>query len=139
MLNPAWKTHRQNQFTAELNYVICTTGQAMRLFCSFAIAFFSCSLLTWQVPLEIPTHTVVEYVYFRAHLGYVYFLSVAVLSQTSTTPICPWLLTLAPLAAFTTFSVLAGELLCKCFLKHFSQTETNSQDSAWNLTCMSGS
>lgn len=113
MLNPDWKTYRQGQFTAELNYVIHTTGQAMRLSCSFAVAFSSRSLLTWHVPLEIPTRTAAEYEYFRTHIGYASFLAAAVPAQTATAPIHSWLLTGAPLAAFTTLSVLPAEFLCE--------------------------
>lgn len=130
MLSPVWKT----QFTSEPNCVICTTGQAARLFCSSAVAFSTCcSLLSWRAPLEIPACT---RIYFRAHRSCVSFLAAAVPAHTATTPVCPWLLTGAPLSVFATLSFLPAELSCKHLLKHFMQIETNSQDSVGNLhTC----
>lgn len=130
ILSPVWKTHRQDQFTSEPNYVICTTGQAASLFCSFAVTFSTGSLLSWHAPLEIPACI---RIYFRTHRGCVSFLAAAVPAHTATTPIRPWLLTDAPLAVFATLSLLPAELSCKHFLKHFRQIESKSQDSVGNL------
>lgn len=109
---------------------IYTTGQAKRLLCSFAVAFSTCSRLSWHAPLEIPACT---RIYFRAHTGCVSLLAAAVPALTATTPIHPWLLTDAPLAVFATLSLLPAELFCKHLLKHFRQIESNLQDSVRNL------
>lgn len=121
-LSPVWKTYRQDQFTSEPNYVICTTGQA--------VAFSTCSLLSWHATLEIPACT---RVYFRARRGCVSFLAAAVPAHTATTPIRPWLLTGAPLAVFASLSLLPAGLSCKYLLKHCRQIESKSQNSVGNL------
>lgn len=129
-LSPVWKIYRQDQFTSEPNYVICTTGQAVRLFCSFAVAFSTYSVLSWHAPLEVPACT---RMHFRAHRGCVSFLAAAVPAHTTTTPIHPWLLTDAPLAVFASLSLLPAELSSKHLLKHFRQIESKSQNLVGNL------
>lgn len=136
MLSPLWKAHRQDQFTSEPNCVICTTGQTVSLFCSFAVAFSTCSLLSWHAPLEIP---VCIRIYFRAHRGCVSFLAAAVPAHTATALVCPWPLTDAPLAVFATLSLLPAELSCKHLLKHFRQIESKSVRFSDKLAQMSGS